>query len=312
MPNPCLIEKIRMKEDTQLARWLAGEMDAAELELFQKTPEYALYWRINNNFTKLESPQFNADRILEAVLKQEKNPIKTIPLYQKLWFRAAAVIVILLGIGLTFTLMPTRKVANYGETFSFALPDSSEVLLNSGSKVDYSIWNWDSNREVRLDGEAYFKVAKGKKFVVKTTLGMVTVMGTKFNVRSRNKRFEVICYEGKVAVKFEQSQTVLTPNQSIVFNQGITTGKEIMKGQEPRWIHDELVFSQESLADIIAEIERKYAVKIRNTVTATQLFSGSIPGNDLDAALSVLSVTFHLKAIKNNDNITLIRNNENL
>ena len=42
------------------------------------------------------------------------------------------------------------------------LPDHSEVVLNADSEITYKKSNWDTNRKLELQGEAYFKVAKGK------------------------------------------------------------------------------------------------------------------------------------------------------
>ncbi len=300
-----------MKDDTQLARWLAGEMDAREIAAFQKTKEYALYARINANFAKLESPNFNSERILQDVLRHEKTPVKTIPIYRKTVFRVAAAIAVLLGMAIAFQMMPVRETAAYGNTLAFALPDASEVILNAGSEAGYSKWNWSNNREISLDGEAYFKVAKGQRFTVKTALGMVNVLGTQFNVRARGSRFEVVCYEGKVQVQFGNTETILTPNQKIAFNEGIPSGMMPVQTNEPGWLHNELVFSKETLAEVIGEIERQYDVTIHTNVLSVQLFSGSVPGNDLDAALGILSATYHLKVDKSANNITLTNINGN-
>lgn len=294
-----------MKEDTQLAKWLSGEMSTQELEAFESSPDYPMFVQIRDNFARIQKPQFDADRILQDVLAHEKTPVKTIPIYRKGWFQIAAVFVVLLGIGWAM-LMPTREMAPNSKQYAFTLPDQSEVILNTGSNASYTAWNWDSNREIALDGEAYFKVAKGKKFEVKTHWGTVTVLGTQFNVRSRENRFEVVCYEGKVRVVSQGKTIVLKPNERIVFADGKVEADAIDQTKEPQWLHHELAFNKENLLGIIAELERQYDVKITTTADTPQLFSGSIPGNDLDAALQILSVTFHLKVSKTTQNIILI------
>jgi ferric-dicitrate binding protein FerR (iron transport regulator) len=75
-------------------------------------------------------------------------------------------IVVLLGIGF-YLLQPTNAAGN-GEMYAFSLPDQSQVLLNAGSQASFKSWDWSSNRAVSLQGEAYFKVAKGQKFTVET------------------------------------------------------------------------------------------------------------------------------------------------
>lgn len=293
-----------MNDDTQLARWLAGEMSHKEKEAFESSPDFAAYTRIRNNFDKLQKPQFDADTILANVLRHEKTPVKVIPLYRKKWFQAAAIVIFLLGLAVGFTLPESPKAAN-GEQFAFVLPDHSEVILNSGSNVSYRSWNWDSNRNLLLEGEAYFKVAKGKTFTVNTNLGTVEVVGTQFNVKARDNRLDVVCYEGKVRVKFNQEEVLLTAGQSIAFGGNAESGKKNVKVTAPQWLQDELVFSQDNLASIIAELERHYDVKIALNGGSEQVFTGSLPGNDLDAVLKVISLTFHLKYVKTADAIML-------
>lgn len=292
-----------MEDDTKLARWLSGEMDEQELELLRNSPEYPTLARIKENFDRLKSPEFNQQQILRNVLDQQKKPVKIVPLYKKAWLRIAAMVVILLGVSIVF-FSPEHKVAQNKETLAFRLPDDSEVLLNSGSKVSYRSWNWNRNREIELDGEAYFKVAKGKKFEVKTALGTVAVLGTKFNVRAREKSFDVMCFEGKVRVGYGSQQTVLQPGESVSVRNG-TAEMAAVARTAPAWANGELLFSKETLESVLFEIERRYGVEITSNVASTQEFSGSLPGDDLDAALKIVSLTFHLKAIKKQDQIIL-------
>lgn len=306
MPLPLSYNKLLiMNDDTQLARWLAGELKEEELQELQNSPQYATLLRIKENFTRLQSPQFNADGMLEEIIAAQKNTApKAIPLYRRAWFQAAAAIVILLGAGMFFTMPEEFKSPN-GETLAFNLPDKSEVILNDGSAASYRSLNWDSNREIELKGEAYFKVAKGKTFTVTTPGGNVTVMGTQFNVRSRDGRFEVICYEGKVRVEHKKREFILTPNQGITFAGDTDSGVKEIPVQEPQWLHDEIVFSKETLTGVIAELERQYNINIETDYQSKQLFSGSLPANDMGAALKVISKTFHLDVTKRDETVIL-------
>ena len=294
-----------MENDTQLARWLAGELDGEELKALENSSRYATLVRIKENFEQIESPQFDSDIVLNKVLRQEKTSAKVIPLYRKYWLHAAAAIVLLFGLGIAFMMANKELSAENGETYAFTLPDASQVMLNSGSTASYNSWNWSNKRHVSLDGEAYFKVAKGKTFEVKTSLGTVTVLGTQFNVKAREGRFDVVCYEGKVRVQFNDSEVVLTPNKSVSF----TNGKEGSITQsivnEPEWLHKEIAFDDENIAGIIAELERKYDVVIKTDFTSAQLFSGSVPANNLDAALKSLCRAYHLEVKKEGNTIIL-------
>lgn len=292
-----------MKDDTFLARWLSGELNPKELESLESSAEYKTLSKMKANFERIESPKFSPETILSAVLQQEKVPVKVVPFYKKAWLHVAAVLLVLLGIGIPM-MQPERQIAENSQMYSFHLPDRSEVTLNAGSEATYHTWNWNSKREVSLLGEAYFKVAKGKKFSVKTNLGTVTVLGTQFNVKERGNRLDVICFEGKVHVAYRSEEITLTPGKAVTFTD---SGAEISNRAitEPAWIKHELEFSRETFSQVIAEIERQYDITIKTSVQTEQLFSGTLPGNNLDAILTILSTTYHLKVDRKSDIITL-------
>src|SRR5688572_21962390 len=121
-----------MEDETLLARWLAGELNDTELKELESSPKYATLVRIRENFGSIQRPEFKNQDMLEDILRQEKNNIpKVIPLYRNYKVMAIAASVILL-LGMAFFFMsPENKVAGYGETLAFALPDQSEVILNA-------------------------------------------------------------------------------------------------------------------------------------------------------------------------------------
>ncbi|WP_321539039.1 FecR family protein [Flavobacterium piscinae] len=189
-----------------------------------------------------------------------------------------------------------------GATTAFVLPDDSSVLLNAGSSVEYKKWNWNNERKLKLDGEAYFKVAKGKKFEVATALGTVSVLGTQFNVKNRATRLDVTCYEGKVQVNYQNQQVILTKGMMISFENGTQIYAGETKSLEPEWLKKEVNFSKENLQAILDEINRQYNVVVEYKGKPTnQDFSGTIPMNDLAVALEIIATTYHLQIIKSND-----------
>ncbi|MFP9099618.1 FecR family protein [Flavobacterium sp. RHBU_24] len=285
-----------MNDDTQLARWLAGELDGPELEELKKSPRYATLMRIKENFEQIEQPLLDGDAMMESIFKNPKKAPKVVPLYQKAWFRGiAATILLLVSLGVYFTL-PKTVSAPYGKTLAFTLPDNSEVLLNAGSKSGYSSFNWDNSRNIELEGEAYFEVAKGKNFTVTTSLGTVTVLGTHFNVKARENRLDVVCYEGKVKVTYNGKSTILTPHMALTVEDGqMAGGITQVTENNPSWTGNTLSFSNEKLPAVLAEIERRYDVDIQTDYTTARTFSGVLPANDIDGALKALSRLYHLK-----------------
>lgn len=136
------------------------------------------------------------------------------------------------------------KVA-YGSKTTIELPDSSVVVLNSGSSLSYPDKFETESRTVILNGEAFFEVKKNqhRPFFVKTKDITIRVLGTKFNVKSYPDEIttETTLVSGKVEIlrnsDLEQKNNtkdvipfVLKPNQKAIFTR--ETGKTILKEQE--------------------------------------------------------------------------------
>jgi ferric-dicitrate binding protein FerR (iron transport regulator) len=288
-----------MEENYELAKWLAGEMTEAELLAFQKTPDYATYVKIADYSSQLKAPDFDSDLLYQNTISNAKKAPKVIPFYQSNWMKVAAIFVVLLC--LTFFLRTTvtaTEVAEKGKKTSFNLPDNSQIVLNSGSEIAYKKWNWANNRKLNLDGEAYFKVAHGKKFEVNTKLGTVTVLGTQFNVKARDNRFDVTCYEGRVKVVHNQQEVIITKGTSVTFDAD-TFEKQTIENTKPEWTTNQIVFKKETLKHILDELQRQYNCEmVINAKENLQLFSGTMPANDLKTALKIVSSTYHLKISK--------------
>ena len=288
-----------MKENQILAKWLNDDLSEEELAEFESSPDFEKYQKIKNYTAHLEVDDFDEDMMLSNILQHKKATQKVIPLYKNWIFRAAAIFVLALGIAFVMkNFVPQTHIANFGEKTTFTLPDNSEVVLNSGSEINYKKWNWNSNRRLKLKGEAYFKVSKGRRFEVQTPLGKVSVLGTQFNVKARKNRFDVMCYEGRVKVNYAQTQIILTHGQSVTFENGkqFNTSTNSLK---PAWIDNQISFYKENIKSLLDEIQRQYNVTIvLNTKDTSSLFTGKLPTKDLDVALQIISTTYHLEAKK--------------
>lgn len=288
-----------MKKNDLLARWLNDDLSEKELAEFQANPDFEKYQKIKNYTAHLEVDDLDENAMLSNILQHKKATPKVIPLYKKWMFRAAAIFVLALGI--TFAMknfVPYTETANFGEKTTFSLPDNSEVVLNSGSEINYKKWNWNSNRRLELEGEAYFRVSKGRRFEVQTNLGKVSVLGTQFNVKARKNRFDVMCYQGRVKVNFANTQIILTRGESVTFESGKQFSTAI-KSSKPGWIENQICFNKENIKSLLDEVQRQYNITIElNAKDTTSLFTGKLPTKDLNMALQIISTTYHLKAKK--------------
>lgn len=156
----------------------------------------------------------------------------------------------------------------YGKRSTLILEDGTKVYMNSGSSLAYPIEFRANKREVYLDGEAYFEVAKesARKFIVRTAYKTVEVLGTQFNVsidKSLNK-FETVLVSGAIALNGNSGQIILEPCQLYGFSS--THGKEELKTVDPQdyisWINDKLKFSKEPLYNVLHKLEKVYNIEI--------------------------------------------------
>ena len=159
---------------------------------------------------------------------------------------------------------------------------------------------------MELEGEAFFKVAKGSSFNVITKSGTVTVYGTQFNVKQRDNYSEVICYEGLVGVTYKSKETKLKPGDSFLIIDGKTIAKEKENRTMPSWLNNESTFKSLPYKTIVAEFERQYDVDITlMNIDSTQLFTGSFTHDNLEIALKSITLPLHLTYSKTNNTIIL-------
>jgi ferric-dicitrate binding protein FerR (iron transport regulator) len=285
-----------MKEN-YLAKWLNNELSEEELRAFRDTPEYESYQRIVNTASRLRGPDFDVEEALsearEARLKPKGKVVRLTP-YRGLW-KVAAAIVVLLGITYFYVNSLDEAVhTDYAQHTEVFLPDASEVQLNAGSDLSFNGKDWDSRRRVKLDGEAYFKVARGKTFTVETSSGSVTVLGTQFNVLQRDGVFIVSCYEGLVQVDHQGTARELPAGTGYRWVNGKMELFEV-SAPRPSWTEDESAFRSMPLSFVLEELQRQYNVEVDlRDVDTSALFTGTFSNTNLDLALQSISAPLQL------------------
>ena len=176
-----------------------------------------------------------------------------------------------------------------------SLPDESHVVLNDGSSIEYVQGTWEVERNVLLVGEAYFSVKKGNTLQVKTANGSIEILdGTRFNVRAWGDQFYVECYEGSINMSSQQRATTLIAKQAVHVVKGITEEKQMISHQKPLWSTGSSRFYKENINQVLAELERQYAV-IVNAPTMNRLFNGTFRHDDLETALKTVCESMQLK-----------------
>ena len=208
---------------------------------------------------------------IKSAPKPEKNNVR----FFIKFIEIAAVAVITLVVTLFYK---NREEQNYwltaqkisapaGQRIQLELSDGTQVWLNARTKIEYPAAFVGKDRRVKLDGEAYFQVAKNasKPFIVQTSKGDVEVLGTKFNVESYSDddTFTTALMEGAVKVTAGGYQCNLKPNQMAYLKDGKIRVAPIEDYNPYRWREGIISFKNETFPDIIHKFEKYYGVEFR-------------------------------------------------
>ena len=300
-------------QENYLAKWLSGELSKEELEEFKSSKEYASYERLKAASDSLAGPDFDVDQALERLHAErigQAPKVITLNPFKKFLRVAAVIAVLLAGSYFYLSTLDATISTEYAQHSEVTLPDNSEVFLNADSEISFSEKNWEEKRDISLKGEAFFKVAKGKKFTVTTDQGQVAVLGTQFNVESREGFFEVTCYEGLVSVTHNGKETKLPAGNSFVMVQGQQLNPGQPETTQPSWMDNESSFENIPLEYVFAELERQFDLKVQtDNVDINLRFTGTFSNTDLNMALKSISSPSKLRFNLEGNNVLFYAEN---
>ncbi len=220
----------------------------------------------------------------------------------------AASILFLLSIGVwQFFLAPTtatiQLTTNYGEVKTHLLPDGSKVILNANSSLIFKEhWTTNTQREVQLDGEAFFEIIKksdNEQFIVQTNKGTIQVLGTSFNVKQRATAFEVALLEGAVALSIPKYPIIKMEPGELVQIEGSDKYDRRTADVDAvsAWRFKRMVFKELTIAKVIQRLKDEFDWKV--TVNDQNLLkrkiTATIPKNDPELLLKALSEIYDLQ-----------------
>lgn len=262
-----------------------------------------------NDISLLNQPDNRADN------QKKKRTIS----FRKIGYELAKIAAILIifwgGTKLFETNTTEESIVTYqtlyvptGQRAELILPDSTRVWLNAHSKLIYPVSFGKGNRQVELNGEAYFDVVHNEKqpFIVKTRQMDIQVLGTEFNVTSYSSDFEVSLLRGCIELSSpslsstykvkEKEHVKLKDNKLIVNN--------ITDYDYFRWKEGLICFNNESVATIIKKLKLYYDIDIEthNKKFLNSRYSGKFRTKDgIEQVLKVLQIEHKFSYTKNND-----------
>ena len=226
----------------------------------------------------------------------------------KSWYIAAAITVLfLMTSGLSYLHLRNIEVkfqTAFGEQKTFELPDESIITLNANSKLKYYSKN---PRKVWLDGEAFFVIKKisntNEKFLVLTPDLTVTVLGTSFNINTRNDQTKVFLEEGKVNLAIDSDNDVdMEPGDLVIYSKQKRKVKKNSASvlENSSWKDGTLIFNNTPLLKAVYEIEDIYGIQFvwQSEKLKEKLISGGVPIKDLETTLHILKEVYKNEIVK--------------
>ena len=330
-----------------VAKKLGNELSAGEEEelegLLQQHPDYhtlvetlqAIQFEKHHQEPVWEEDQLVRESWL-ALQQQLDTPVKR--LFPR-WISRVAVCaaLLLLGGGIFFAVNQSAKKESTSAAVSQVkvpngmrvkkiLPDSSVVWLNAGSLIRYDSSFTQPTRDVYLEGEAYFNVAKDEDHPFVVHAGNITVqaLGTEFNVQAYHdeNKIEATLISGKVVVKIDgkpDDDIVLAPNEKLTVSNSVYSLAAPTAHAAPRpeqaairvdvkavseleaiaavpeiaWLQDKLAFENQRFDELAKRMERRYDIHIRFEDAGLQRerLSGVFEKENIRNALDLLKMT---------------------
>ena len=301
-------------EQDVLDKWLnESEGNKQEFEQLQNTWTSITY-NLENSVPNVD---LEWNKLHHRILNESKSTVHETKWYQALpnilfipaYKPAIAIIALIFIIAVYFTQIknefsPVESVStNPGEKKTIILSDGSSIILNYSSSIQYPE-KFSEIREVKLSGEAFFSVSKNtKRFKVKTVNAIVSVLGTKFTIKTVENKTDVFVKEGKVNLNQLSSDitgvNLSTGQKSFVLDNMSPSKPEIVdSGEALGWLNNVLTFNHTSLHEIKAELERLYGITILiqkeelGNLTLTGSFKVDMP---VDSTLDMVCLALDLK-----------------
>jgi len=196
----------------------------------------------------------------------------------------------------------TELVTQESSLDNATLPDGTHVWLGPHSTLHYPPVFDIANREVFLDGEAYFEVAENpiQPFIVHASQTTVKVVGTAFNLRDYHKedKVELSVYSGKVLFGAKTKVELRHNDQSIYHKNTNELERVAIKNANTlAWKDKALVFEDALLQDVFTDLERYFNIKIEvgNKDLLKCHFNGNFKNPRLQEILGALSYSMNLK-----------------
>lgn len=320
-----------------IIKYLSGNADNNDIELLEKWVHESednkkLFkslkkaWILSGIQQNIASTDINKEwnNISDKLFNEQNKKVRTIskksyPAIGMLWKYAAAIIIILTASVLIYQNFYSKnytKAIAKNEVLDNRLPDGSTISLNRNSVIKYVPDSNNKTRQVKLEGDAFFKVKRDtlKPFIVSAQKVKIEVLGTSFYVDARKNLSNVYVYvkSGKVSVSADNKKVILNKSEYAIYNK---KDKILIKKQNKNenylaWKTGIFVFEKARLNEVVFELNRKFKTQIlfANPSLKNCEITATFSNKSIDSILKIIEQTLHINFSKEGDKIILSGN----
>jgi transmembrane sensor len=317
--------------DELLVKYLTGEASAAEktqvqdwLQQREQNRQYydhfRLIWEESLQLAATTKVDENAAWRRFKQRTQEASQAKVRALPTARWVRIAAAVILVAGIswiawflaGGNSAEIPLAILETTNEVKSDTLPDGSFITINKNSSLSWPQQFKGKSRNVQLTGEGFFSVTpdKQKPFIVNAGNNItIEVLGTSFNVKSREDSTEVIVETGNVEVSWLTSKVMLHAGEKVIIKNGAdSVQKQAVNDRLYNYYRSRtFVCDNTPLWKLVQALNEAYEANIiiENQSLRDLRLNVTFKDESLDNVLEIVAKTFEIDVIKQDSTIFL-------
>ncbi|WP_236973665.1 FecR family protein [Membranihabitans maritimus] len=316
----------KLVDDESFVHWVKGTNDEAvtRWEEWRRThPEYREVMdraklivegiNLRSGYLSQKEVAEKWDIIQGHILEKERNTFFSI----KNLMRVASIIVVLIIGGLygynQYWNAEVVYASDFGERKTIDLPDGSSAELNANSEISFVR---KAPRNVKVIGEVFFDVRKDSinhsLFTVNTPDLDIEVLGTAFNVNTRQEKTRVMLERGAVQLKIKDYGDVsMKPGDLVTYSlqdQKVVREENVSSKKYTSWKKGIIMLENITVGRALEIMEETYGVEVifRDSSMIKRTIKGGIPGNDLNLSLDILRKMYGLN-IERNENKLIIK-----
>jgi len=293
-------------ENKQIENWMqVNEENRIQFENVKQ------FWKIS--FMAKDFEKIDTDTSWEKVAHKIEN--STVPKVRKIDFsilwKVAASFILLLGLSIPF-FISNNTTLTATTTKEYKLPDGTQLWLKKGSKLTYTNDFNAEKRDVKLTGEAYFKVAenKSKPFSITINNTTTTVLGTEFNLKAdKTNKISLTLIEGSVKFSTDKTYEIIKPGETVSTQEdGTLTVNSTKNVNVDSWKTKIFQFNKTDLSKVIKNVANAYDTQliIENENLLDCKLTATFNNQSLDMIVETLTLLYKFSVVKDGDMIRLI------